>query len=137
VISGVIYSTLQGLVGGRCYPNQFPQEIISPPASASVGGLPYPTWPAIRYQQIGTSNAPDICGTGTEDTDDSTFQLDVVARTHGAMRALVTQVITAMQMTTPLCTRDFFLEEYDEETKTHRGILRYTFYASSPSGVSP
>lgn len=133
MISGVVYTALQSLVNGRCYPNQFPQELISPP-STSTGALNYPTWPAIRYQQIGAVNPPTIDGTDTEDTDDTTVQIDVVARTYGAMKSLVTSVIAALEITDPPCTRDFYLEEYDEETKTHRGILRYTFYGSTPAG---
>ena len=133
MISGVIFSALRGLVSDRCYPNMFPQELIEPPSTVPAG-IPYPTWPAIRYQQVNANNDPTICGTDTEDTDDTTYQIDVVARTHGAMRVLCTQVIAALQVTTPPCTRDFFLEDYDEETKTHRGILRFTFYASTPAG---
>lgn len=133
MISGIVFTALRGLVNDRCYPVEFPQELINPPASAS-GGTPYPTWPAIRYQQINSNNDPTICGSDTEDTDDTSVQIDVVARTHGAMRALVTQVISQLLVTDPPCVRDFFAEEYDEDTKTHRGILRYTFYASTPFG---
>lgn len=133
MISGVVFTALRGLVNDRCYPIEFPQELITPPSTVS-GGTPYPTWPAIRYQQISGDNVPTICGTDTEDTDDTSVQVDVVARTHGAMRALVTQVIAALQVTDPPCVRDFFFEDYDEETKTYRGILRFTFYASSASG---
>lgn len=138
MISGVVFTALRGLVNDRCYPNEFPQELINPPKSSTGGSNPnYPTWPAIRYYQLSALNAPCILGTGDEDTDDTTIQIDIVARTYGAMRSLVTQVIAALQDTDPPCTRDFVFEDYDEETKTHRGILRYTFYASSPAVGSP
>lgn len=135
MISGVVFTALRSLVNDRCYPNEFPQELINPPKSIAGGSNPaYPTWPAIRYFQIGALNEPTIEGTGYEETDDTTIQIDIVARTHGAMRSLLTQVIAALQNTDPPCTREFMYETYDEETKTHRGILRYTFYASSPIG---
>lgn len=129
MISGLIFTALRGLVSDRCYPNEFPQELINAPGT-QVGNSTL-TWPSIRYQQVGGFNTPDIKGTDTESTDDTTIQVDVVARTYGAMRSLCTQVIAALQNTDPPATRDFFGEEYDEETKTHRGILRFTFYGSS------
>lgn len=136
MISGVVYTTLQSLVNGRCYPNMFPQELINPPTS-NPGNLNYPTWPAIRYTQLEAINEPTIEGTDTEETDDTTIQVEVVARTFGAMKALVTQVIAALQATDPPCLRGLYLDDYDEELKVHRGILRFTFFASSPTSGSP
>ncbi len=129
----VIFARLASLVANKCYPNTFPEELIAPPGT--VPSTPNrPTWPAIRYQEISTFNPPDIKGTGDEDTDDKTYQIDVVAAHWGTMHALVRQVISALQDTTPPCTRDFQIEAFDTETKTHRGILRYTFYSSTPAG---
>ena len=129
----VIFSLLGPLVGNRCYPNTFPEELIQPPGTVPAS-VNRPTWPAIRYVEINAFNPPDIKGTGDEDTDDTTFQIDVVAAHRGTMRALLRQVIAAMKDTDPPCTRDFKNEEFDSETKTHRGILRYSFYASTPAG---
>lgn len=129
----IIFSRLRGLVNDRVYPMQFPQEWILSPGTIP-GQLVKPTWPSIKYQELTGFNPPDIMGTGDENTDDKTYQIDVVAQHYGTMRALVRSVIAAMEDTDPPNTRDFFAEEPDEETKTYRGILRYTFYASTPAG---
>lgn len=129
----VIFTLIGPLVGNRCYPNMFPEELIAPPGT--VPSTPNkPTWPAIRYQEISAFNPPDVKGTGDEDTDDTTIQIDVVAAHRGTMRTLMAQVIATLKDTDPPCTRDFKAEEFDPETKTHRGILRYTFYSSTPTG---
>lgn len=133
MISGVIFTALRSLVNDKCYPNTFPQELIEPPSTV-MNNLPYPTWPAIRYQLVNASNDATICGTDNEDTDDTSYQIDVVARTYGAMKVLSTQVIAALEVTDPPCLRDFYIEDWDEETKTHRGILRFTFYGSTLPG---
>lgn len=129
----IIFTYLGPLVNNKCYPNTFPEELIAPPGTVPAS-VNRPTWPAIRYQEISALNPPDIKGTGDEDTDDKTYQIDVVAAHYGTMRSLVRQVIAALESTLPPCTRDFQAEEFDTETKTHRGILRYTFYGSTPVG---
>jgi len=136
MISGVIFSSLRTLVADKVFPNEFPQELVEPPnlGPENVTSVRYPTWPAIRYQILNSDNAPTICGTDNEDTDDTLVQIDVVARTYGAMTALVTAVISALQNTDPPCLRVNLFQTKDEETGTHRGILRYTFYASSTPG---
>lgn len=130
----VIFARLASLVGNRCYPVIFPQELIGPPGTQITGNPNRPTWPAIKYQEISAFNPPDVKGTGDEETDDSEYQIDVVAEHRGTMRALVSQVIAALQDTDPPCTRGFKSEEFDSETKTYRGILRYTFFSSTPRG---
>jgi len=120
MIAGVVYTALRGLVNDRCYPSRFPQEEERP------------TWPAIRYTLSG-NNEPTICGTDTKATDDTRAVIDVVAVTHGAMLALVDQVIVALQSTDPPCYRDGeSIETFNPDTKTHRCILQYQFFASSP-----
>lgn len=136
MISAVVYTALRALVNDRCYPSAFPQEDIAAPG-VSTPALVKPTWPAIRYTLIDGSNDATICGTDTVDTDDTTIQIDVVALTYGAMVTLRDQVISALQATDPPCTRDGYFETKDPETKTHRGILTYRFFASSLGGVSP
>lgn len=133
IFDELIFNKLAPLVNDRCYPNAFPEELIAPPGTVPAS-VNRPTWPAIRYQEISAFNPPDINGTGDEETDDKTYQIDVVSAHYGTMRSLVRQVIAALKDTSPPCTRDFMSEEVDAETKTHRGILRYTFYASTPAG---
>lgn len=123
MISGVIFTALRSLVNDRCYPSKFEQP---------DGTLP--PWPAIRYTVVNANNVPTICGTDDVDTDDTTVQIDVVAKTHGGMVTVRDQVITAMQATYPPCIRDSVFETWDTETKTHRCVLTYTFYASSAAG---
>lgn len=129
-VGDVIFSALRSLVTDRCYPVVFPQELIDPPKIRDVS-KPYPTWPAIRYSLIGADNVDTICGTDVEDTDNSQYQIDFVAVTYDEMKGLVTSGIAALMTTSPPCSRDFYFEDFDEETKTFRGILRITFYPSS------
>lgn len=134
MISGVIYSLLSPLVaGGRCTPSRFPQEEIGAPGTTPPS-LSAPSWPAIRYTIISAVNEPTICGTDNVDTDDTRVQIDVVALTYGGMVTLRDSVINAFMGTTPPCIRNHYFETWDAETKTHRGVLDFTFYASSGSG---
>ena len=124
MIEGVVFTALRSLVGDRCYPNTFEQ----PPD----GRLP--TWPAIRYTIISSDNAPDICGTDNVSTDDTTVQLDLVAKTHGAVITLRDQVINAMMGLDPPAVRQSQFQTYDEVTKTHRIVIDYFFSASTVAG---
>jgi len=120
MIGGVIYAALRALVNDRCYPSTFPQPAVMP------------QWPAIRYTIAG-NNEPTICGTDTTATDDTRVAIDVVAYTYGAMVTLRDQVIVALQSADPPCYRDGdFIELVDSDTKTHRCILQFQFFASSP-----
>lgn len=136
MIATVIFAALGPLVSNRCYPIQFPQELIEPPKNRP-SGQSYPTWPAIRWYIIFGDNVDTICGTDTEDTDDTEVQFDVVAKTYTEMFSLRSSVIAALQSVTPPCSRTFLQDDYDEETKTYRGILRYVFHPSSSNGTSP
>ena len=124
MIEGVVFTALRSLVSDRCYPNTFEQ----PPD----GRLP--TWPAIRYTVISSDNAPDICGTDNVGTDDTTVQLDLVAKTHGAVITLRDQVINAMMGLDPPAVRQSQFQTYDEVTKTHRIVIDYFFSASTVAG---
>lgn len=139
MITGVVYTALRGLVNDRCYPSRFPQEDVAAPGvdEPSSPLVSKPTWPAIRYTVIDAQNEGTICGTDDVGTDDTTIQIDIVSYTHGTMIALRDLAITALQTTDPPCLRENYFEQWDPDTKTHRGILTYRFYASSPGGVSP
>ncbi len=136
MISGVIYTALQSLVSGRCYPSRFPQDASGAPGT-SAPTLSAPQWPAIRYTIVDAQNEPTICGTDSVETDDTRVQIDVVALTHGAMLTIRDQVIAALLSTDPPGYRENYFETWDAETKTHRGILLFSFFASSAAGGSP
>lgn len=119
MISGAIYTALQGFVNGRCYANEFPQ-----PPELQV-------WPAIRFQLTGAEAHAAVCGTGSVDTDTSDYQIDVVAKTFGAMITVRNQVIAALIDFDPPAGRDGMFELTDEQTKTHRCVLLYSFHPSS------
>lgn len=130
-----LYSTLKSLVGNRVSPVIFPQP---------DGGVP--TWPAIRYTQISNVPVVDLCGDGDDTTSEARIQLDVVASTFKAVRALRLQVMSAMSTAYPAspATADVPVavlqntsSEYDPETQTYREQLDYVFIGSSASGNSP
>jgi hypothetical protein len=133
VIGGVVREALRGLVNDHCYPSRFPQEAIASPGTTTAV-LNEPTWPAIRYTLVNAQNDATHCGTDGRDTDNTTVQIDVVAKTYGAMSTLVDEVINALMVVEPPCLRDGYIEVWDAETKTHRGILTYTFFASTGGG---
>jgi len=121
MISGVLFTALRGLVADRVYPSTFQQP---------DGNLP--AWPAIRFTFIDSTPAIEICGTDSGASDDAHVQIDVVAKSYGAMTALRTQVMDALQNLEPPAVRTGGFETYDTETKTHRAVLEYAFYPSSP-----
>ena len=117
MIEGTIFTTLNGLVGGRCFPSRFPQE------------PELPTWPAIRYTTANDA-VEDLCGTVGADVDDVRVQIDVVAKTHGGMLTLRDQVIAALRGVQ--CARQpGGFQTFDDETRTHRAVLFYLFQQSS------
>jgi hypothetical protein len=120
MISGVLYTALRGLVSDRVYPSTFLQP---------DGNLP--VWPAIRYTFIDYTPAIEICGTDDGATDDARVQIDIVAKSYGAMVALRTQVTTALMNVDPPAVRERGFETYDTETRTHRAVLEFAFYPSS------
>jgi hypothetical protein len=115
----LLYTTLGPLVGNRCYPQEFPQATSAP------------VWPAIRYSVIDETPEPSVCGTNAGSDDRVRVQLDVVARDYSAMRTLKAAVLQALASTSPPNTRDAGFEFFDPETKTHRGVLLFTFHPSS------
>jgi hypothetical protein len=110
-----IFAALKGLVGNRCFPVDFPQ-------AESVM-----TWPAIRYTFVSDVPGATVCG-DTGDESDIRIQLDVVATTADAMRALVAQVKAAMKASMPNAARENVSEVFDSETRTYRAILDYMIY---------
>ena len=114
-----LFAALASLVGNRVAPIVFPQ----PPA--------VPTWPAIRYQIIDSVPVVDQCGDGDDLTAQIRVQLDVVAQTYKAARALRLQVMAAMRLFSPPAILEDSRGDYDSDTKTYREILDYTLHGSS------
>jgi hypothetical protein len=120
-----IFTALKSLVGNRVAPVEFPQ----PPA--------VPTWPAIRYSYVSIVPIVDICGDDDDTTSETHVQLDVVATTYLAVRALRLQVMAAMRSFVPPAILDLSTSFYDADTKTYRELLEYSFHGSTDSGSSP
>jgi hypothetical protein len=119
-VGAQIKDVLDGLVSGRVYASTFPQEPNAP------------TWPAIRFTIITSTVFADQCGSDDEASDDVQVQIDVVAQTFDAMRALRLRVIDAMKDTdTPAVRQSGGFETFDSTTKTHRAVLDYVFQPSS------
>lgn len=110
------------LAGGKfaAYPDTFPQ----PPA--------VPVWPAVRYTISGGTVYGDLCGDGDEETDDVRIQIDAVAETSSARRALWDAVRAAMKgFPTPAVLQGSPVFSYDAETKTYRAMADYIVHGSS------
>lgn len=114
-----LFTALKSLVGNRVSPVTFPQ----PPA--------VPTWPAIRYTFISTVPIEDLCGDGDDETAEALVQLDLVASTFSAARALRLQVMAAMRTFDPPAILQNSSGEFDADTKTYREQLDYLFHPSS------
>ena len=120
MIEGIVYELLAPLVDGRCYASDFKQE------------ADLPKWPAIRYTVVSQNPDEDICGTDTVETDDVRVQIDIGAKTHGAVLALRNDVIDAMATHTPPPARQpGGFQRKDTETKVHVATLEYVFQQSS------
>jgi len=113
-----LHTALRGLVGNRMTPNTFPQSQAL-------------TWPAIRYQIINSTPVVDLCGDGDDDTAETRVQLDVVAKTFDAVRALRLLVMAEMATFAPPAILELTVSEFDPDTETHREILQYAFHGSS------
>jgi len=116
----VIKAAIAHLVGGRYYPNKFPQETTRP------------TWPAIRGTVAVRANAASLCGSGDEADDDVSVQLDLCAEDYEAAFALRSQVRTLMEALDPPCVRQpGGFETWDAEAKVHRMTEDWVFYPST------
>ncbi len=119
-IEASLFTALGPLVANRVYPVTFP-----------LTGSP-PVWPAIRYSFISVTPSITICGDGGDETADTRIQIDIVATTFSAVRALRSQVMTAMLTFSPPAVFENSFSSYDPETKTFREQVDFVTYASSP-----
>lgn len=114
-----LFTALSTLVDNRCYPITFPQ----------TGTVP--VWPAIRYTLVSVVPAIALCGDSGDDAADTRVQLDVVASTYSAARALRLDVLAAMQTFVPPAIFENSSDQYDSETKTYRSQIDYIVYKSA------
>jgi hypothetical protein len=114
-----LFTALSDLVDDRCYPITFPQ----------TGGVP--VWPAIRYTLVSVVPAIALCGDSGDEAADTRVQLDVVASSYSAMRALRLDVQAAMRTFVPPAIFENSSDQYDSETKTYRSQVDYIIYKSA------
>ncbi len=119
-IEASIFTALGPLVSNRVYPVSFPL----------TGAVP--VWPAIRYTFISVVPTLTICGDGGDETADTRVQIDAVATTFSAARALRTQIMTAMRTFYPPAEFETSNSEDDPVTKTYRERIDFVIRASSP-----
>lgn len=122
-IESDVVAAIQARVDGRAYVGEFSQPNVRP------------TWPAARVTVA--SIAPDvaICGDGGEETADFRVQIDLVVTEgagYSALNALKALVLSDMRSFDPPAIWDGGFYDFDSETKTHRYILDYLIYPSSP-----
>jgi hypothetical protein len=121
----IVRAAIASLVGGRYYPNKFPQESGAP------------TWPAIRGTVVTRNNAASLCGSGDEADDDVQVQLDICVSDekggYDAAFALRSQVRTLLEaLTDPPCVRQpGGFETWDADAKVHRMTEDWVFHPST------
>lgn len=115
-----LFTALRSLVSDRVYPLTFAQP----------GGA-LPTWPAIRYTLVVSEPSADVCGDGGDAVADQLVQIDIVAGTYAAVRALRLQVLTAMSTFAPPALWQGDGDTFDVPTKTYRVRMDFTLYPSS------
>ena len=117
-----IRTAVTALVGGRYYPNRFPQE----PAA--------PTWPAIRGTIVSRENDAAICDAGDRNTDSVRVQIDVCAETYDATDTLFSGVCTALAATSPAFIRQpGAFDTWDADARVHRVVCDFVIHQSSPA----
>jgi hypothetical protein len=113
-----LFTLLSPLVAGRVYDTVFKQP---------TGDVP--EWPAIRFFRVLSAQEPSLCGTGGEDQDDITLQIDVVHTTAKLRNELVAAVVEAMHnyphANERVGRRD---DPFESSTKTFRASLDYTIF---------
>lgn len=119
-IASDLFALLAPLVGDRVFRDTFgqPDDL--------------PQWPAIRFQIFDSQSEQTICGSDTEDTDDVSVQIDIVASTGLQADAIASQVIELMfTFPIPAVRTAKRADPYDAPTKTFRASLDYLLSQSS------
>lgn len=117
-IGPVIYTALRGLVGGRVYPDTFPQDYA---------------WPAIRYGIVSAVPSTTVYGSAGDETTEFRVQIDVVARTDTQRDALRRAVQDAMRDVHPPTTALLWQNRYDNETRAFLATMDYLMHPSTES----
>ncbi len=118
-IESDLFDRLGPLVGGRCYPDVFPQRGDSN------------LWPAIRYVFVTAVPDQTVCGSGDDLATDFTIQIDGVAL-KGIERDALRIAIMAAMLTYPIFSVcESWEKSYDSETKAYRIRLDYLLQPSS------
>ena len=126
MIEAVVKSALQtaelmALWSTRVWPDTIMQ---------SDGG--YPQFPAGCYLVVDAVNAPTICGTDDQSTDDSRVQVDIYATSLATVLQILDLVIESMMATDPPCTReDVRSIPFDPDTRTYGRSVDFVFNPSS------
>lgn len=121
-VHDALLAALGSLVGGRYWPNRFPQEVGNP------------TWPAIRGTVVSGDNEVDQCGAGEFDEEDLRVQLDVVGESYDATEALNREVASTLAALSPAFIRQpGRFETWDAEAKVHRFTTDYLLQQSTPA----
>ncbi len=120
-VAAHVNGLLSALVGGRCYPNKFPQQAT-------------PTWPAIRFTVVGREIDQVLDGTDEGESDDIRVQVDFVAAGYEAARTLRDLGVAAMLASATPCVRVSEFETFDAETKTDRFVVDFQFHPSTSAG---
>ncbi len=106
-----VYTTLAGLVEGKCYP------VIAPDSPAT---------PYIVYTVI--TGVPVVSLDGLSGLTRKRMQIDVWADTYESQKTIESQVSNAMESAdfenVPIMVHD----NYEVETKLYRSIMEYSIY---------
>lgn len=114
-IESVLKDFLGDFVGGRAYPNKFPQE-----ENPSMPDL----WPAIRYVFIDTVFDETICGFSADEDSDQRIQIDAVDRTYDGMKALRKAILDGLPSLSLSAIPQLALENFEPDEKRHRFTLQ-------------
>lgn len=115
MIETSVFDALEGLVSGRCYPLQMPQE---------------PTYPAIVYSRI--ASEPQNRLEGGASLDQVRVQIDCYATTYEGAKTLSASVRSAMESASLGATLQLDLDLYEPEVKVYRVTM--DFYVWQKNG---
>jgi hypothetical protein len=114
-VENALYDALAPIFTGRFHPMVIPKD---------------GTYPAARYQRIGTQMINTLCG--RSNLENPQYQVDIFAADMRTLLQLEEDVIDAMddfEYPSVLVSR---LDGYEEEQKMYRRILTFSIWAHEP-----